>query len=394
MAKVYLARVRDGRGKIEIALKRLSPDLQDHPDFVRMFTNEARIASRLVHDNILEVYEFGELDGSLFMAMELLHGVDLAQLAACMQEQGVRIPTDLAVNVACKVLEALDYTHNYADERGRWMEIVHCDVSPHNIILTFDGRVKLVDFGVATTIEDHERISDDMIRGKFGYMAPEQLRGDRLDARADLFAFGEVFYELLLGQHPFYAESDEQVIENILAANVPHPTAIDQSFSADLADVFMRCLRRDPSHRFDSAASAVDALSPWSLHGASSALRRFLAECFPERVHCMQEARRTGNDRLLLQALASADLASDQGAPPVSHDAPTERPRTAPRRAERVDVIPPQHNHQRVRPKTWSGTLRKVENFGSYDGVSRAHSVPGRKKMRSVLQGVFDDPED
>ena len=151
MAEIYLARMRTANGQErEVVLKRLMPELQSDQEFVQMFYDEANIASQLRHPNVVQIYELGELDGSLFISMELLRGVNLRDLLARLHGRNSDLPMPLAVRIACSALDALDYAHAFSDRTGRRLNVVHHDVSPQNVIVTYDGTVKLVDFGVAS----------------------------------------------------------------------------------------------------------------------------------------------------------------------------------------------------------------------------------------------------
>ena len=325
MAEIYLSRMASNAGiEREVVLKRLLPELQNDHEFVQMFHDEARIASQLSHPNVVQIYELGELDGSLFIAMELLRGVNLRDLLARLHDDQARIPTELAVRVACGALEALDYAHHFTDAKGRPLNVVHRDVSPQNIIVTYEGTVKLVDFGVAKAEGKLHQTRAGLVKGKFAYMSPEQINGTPVDGRSDLFALAEVFYELLLHRHPFYAETDMDVLRAILDKDPPHPSAMEQAFSPQLGAILLRAMRKKPGDRYTDAAAMQDALEHYLLEAGTPAttikLGRYVRELFDDRMALEQRARETSDDDLLIEAMTvgradQRSVSSMQGPP-------------------------------------------------------------------------------
>lgn len=310
MAEIYLARTRDEAGRSsEVVLKRLMPDLQSDREFVAMFHDEANIASKLAHPGIVRIFELGKLDGSLFISMELLRGVNLRDLLARLHHAGKKLPMPHALRIACDCLEALDYAHQFTDESGRPLNLVHRDVSPQNIMVTYDGRVKLVDFGVAKAEGRLHQTQAGLVKGKFAYMSPEQITGAPIDGRSDLFALAEVFYELLLRRHPFYAANDMDVLRAILDAEPPHPVTLDSSFPAELAAIFLKAMKKRPGDRFSSAGKMQDAIERFAgdhrLTVTSGELGRYVSDIFSDRIEMERRAREQGDDDLLIQALTA-----------------------------------------------------------------------------------------
>ncbi len=310
MAEIYLARSRDSSGRAqEVVLKRLMPDLQSDREFVDMFHDEANIASKLAHPGVVQIFELGKLDGSLFIAMELLRGVNLRDLLARLHHMGKTLPMSHALRIACDCLDALNYAHQFTDEAGRPLNVVHRDVSPQNIMVTYDGRVKLVDFGVAKAEGRLHQTQAGLVKGKFAYMSPEQITGAPIDGRSDLFALAEVFYELLLQRHPFYAANDMDVLRAILDADPPHPSSIDSRFPAELATIFMKAMKKRPGDRFASAAKMQDAIERFAsdhrMTVTTGELGRFASELFEDRIEMERRARERADDELLIEALTA-----------------------------------------------------------------------------------------
>gem|GEM_PF-2399456 len=308
MAEIYLAKMLTTAGvEREVVLKRLLPELQSDHEFVQMFHDEARIASQLHHPNVVQIFELGELDNSLFISMEHLRGVNLRDLLARLHHDNRQLPIELACRICCGALRGLGYGHEFTDENGRRQNIIHRDVSPQNIIVTYDGIVKMVDFGVAKAEGKLHQTRAGLVKGKFAYMSPEQVHGRGLDGRSDTFALAEVVYELLLHRHPFFAQSDMEVLNLILNSDPPHPSSLDQSFPPQLADILLKALRKDPERRFADASEFESAIEQFLIANRTPAtdvsLARFVRELFNDRMSLEQKAREIGDEDMLVKAM-------------------------------------------------------------------------------------------
>jgi serine/threonine-protein kinase len=258
MAELFLA--KDTRDDRLVVLKRILPCLAEEAEFVRMFLDEARIAASLHHANIVEVYELGRLDGSIFIAMEWVDGVDLRKLLAKEQERGGVVPPGVAAWLVARLCEGLHYAHFRTGPDGKPLGIIHRDVSPQNVMVSFNADVKLVDFGIAKATAWMRRSKPGVIKGKFLYLAPEQLGQDKIDHRSDLFAIGTVLYELTTGKSPFYRSSTEAVIYAIKMENPPAPHTVRPGYPMSLSRVVMKCLERDRDRRYQTADEIRAAL--------------------------------------------------------------------------------------------------------------------------------------
>lgn len=265
MAEVYLARSWGHGGFAKtVALKRMLPELACEPGFVEMFMQEAAVAARLSHPHIVQIFDFAEEAGELYLAMEFVHGVTLRALQrdalARPANAGLRIPALLAAHLARCVARALAYAWQVPDERGEPSHLIHRDVSPHNILLSYEGDAKLADFGIAKPADRDTGAG--MLKGKLLYMAPEQLLGQPLDARGDLFALGIVLYEsaMNLRKPLFDAGTEDGVKRAIFERNIVPPERMDPAFPSSLSQVIMKALERDREKRFASAAELADAL--------------------------------------------------------------------------------------------------------------------------------------
>jgi eukaryotic-like serine/threonine-protein kinase len=253
MAEVFLASSIGAEGfSRKVAIKRVLPGYSENEAFARMFVAEARISSQLVHPNIVSVLDFDrDADGRLFLVMELVEGKDLDALLAT----GV-VPVPLVIFIIAEVLRGLDHAHDLpldSEVRG----IVHRDISPHNVLLSWTGAVKVSDFGIAKARYASEATASEMIKGKPAYMSPEQANGKPLDGRSDLFAVGIMLWEMLIGHRLFAAEDTRAMLAAVLFGQIPRPRSIRADVPKDLERVTMKLLERDPSTRYQTAADAL-----------------------------------------------------------------------------------------------------------------------------------------
>ncbi len=259
MAEVYRARSHGAMGFEKIlVIKRILDTLAKDDEFKELFKVEARIAALLSHVNIVQVFELGQEAESLYIAMEYVHGIDLARLVARARTVG-EFPVPLALFLCGEVLKALQFAHHYSDAEGRPLHIVHCDISPQNILVSFSGEVKITDFGISRAAI--QKGNQDVIRGKYAYMSPEQVEGKPLDGRSDIFSLGIVLYELLTGRRLFKAKSRDETLARVRRAEVPSPRAYRPEISEDLEAFLLRTLSRHREDRWVDAAEMTDALS-------------------------------------------------------------------------------------------------------------------------------------
>jgi hypothetical protein len=236
-----------------------------------MFIDEARISALLRHSNIVAVEDFGEAEGSLFLVMEWVHGVDAAALLRRVKAQGALLPIDVAAWVVAELLDGLAYAHGKTDDAGRWLQIVHRDVSPHNVMVSFQGDVKLSDFGIAKATSRLHATQGDQVKGKLQYMAPEQAMGTGLDHRADLFAVGVTLFELLTGRLPFVGATPMDGLGAMLAGQRETVRALRPEVSAPMEGVVDRLLAYGPEQRIANAQEAREALAWCADLGAGEA---------------------------------------------------------------------------------------------------------------------------
>ncbi|MFM2246945.1 MAG: hypothetical protein RL071_3019, partial [Pseudomonadota bacterium] len=277
MSEVELARRSvDASGYLRfLVIKRIHSRHTGDEGFVRMFQDEARINAELQHENIAQVYDFGREGDEWYLAMEYVPGVDLRQLQRALAQAGEGLPASVSLRVICDVLDALQYAHHRVDTYGRPMRIVHRDVNPRNVMVSVRGEVKLIDFGVAKADTRSEQTQGHAIKGKFAYMAPEQIEATRpVDGRADLYAIGLILHELLTGGHPFSGLSEVQVIHRVLSGRI---TPLPDTLPAALRTVHDHALAPDPDARFADAREMRVALEQAAVGVGGLASREQLA---------------------------------------------------------------------------------------------------------------------
>src|SRR6188508_746894 len=245
MGRLYIAERRGIQGFVKIvALKRIQPHLADSKQLREMFLNEARIAARLEHPNIVATYELGEVDGNYFISMEYLPGEDLSAIITGCQEG--RMPIDIAAAMTQQAAQGLHYAHEARDGHGRSIGLVHRDVNPRNIFVTYHGVVKLLDFGVVRGPPAQKSVPG-VFKGKYGYCAPEQLEGGRVDRRTDVFCLGIALWECLTGARLFDAGSDATTIDAVRSRKVEPPSSLRPEIPAALDAIVLRAVARDPA---------------------------------------------------------------------------------------------------------------------------------------------------
>jgi serine/threonine protein kinase/Tfp pilus assembly protein PilF len=264
MAELFLAKRRgvEGFEKI-VAIKRILPELSWNREFVSMFINEAKIAARLSHPNIVQIFDFGKIESYYFIAMEYVHGENLRELGKSAIARQIPISQQIAASIVARACAGLEHAHKKMDENGRPLRIIHRDVSPQNVLVSFEGEVKVVDFGIAKAVAENPEATRGVLKGKLSYLSPEQVNGLNLDARSDIFAMGLVLYELLMGKKLFDGNDPGEILDGIVhvdsnevAKAVPH---IDRR----VRDVLRRSLHVDPNQRFASAGEMQIALDQY-----------------------------------------------------------------------------------------------------------------------------------
>ncbi|MEM9863879.1 MAG: protein kinase [Myxococcota bacterium] len=305
MAEIYLARMSNSLGGHRLCvIKEIRAAFDDDPAFIELLSAEARLAAKLNHANIVQVFDLGRQAGRLYLAMEYVEGFDLNQLLRRLSQRRIALPAEFAFAIIIETLRGLDYAHRKRDDEGRPLQLVHRDVSPSNVLISFEGEVKLCDFGIAKAAEstsDDDAIAQTRVAGKAGYMAPEHARGEELDARADVFAAGILLWELCAGRR-MYSKKNGDVLAQAQRGDVPALPDRGIPGQGDLQAILDKALAPNPADRYATAAKFRDALEDFALRQRlrASALRfgSFLTEHFESEIVDVRRERERAVSRI------------------------------------------------------------------------------------------------
>ncbi|HEY0882226.1 MAG TPA: serine/threonine-protein kinase, partial [Archangium sp.] len=245
MGEVWLARQKGPVGFEKlVVVKTLLQHLREDQEFVNMFFDEARIAAVLNHPNIAQIYDLGEDKGEYFIAMEYVHGLSLRDVVVAALEKGNGMPIALKCRVIADAAAALDFAHATKTPSGQPLDLIHRDVSPQNILVGFNGAVKLIDFGVAKAANKLVRTATGIIKGKYAYMSPEQAYGKQLDGRSDVFGLGTVFWEILCTERLFKRDNETETLQAVVGAEIHPPSMLDRTVPKTLDPIVLKALTR------------------------------------------------------------------------------------------------------------------------------------------------------
>ncbi len=287
MAEIFLAKLKGEAGfEKEIVLKKILPQWSGDRDFIAMLVDEAKIAVRLNHSNIVQVYELAREGDMYYIALEYVHGIDLRRLLQRAQAQKTVLPFKAALFIAAEVLEGLAYAHASKDASGKSLNLVHRDVSPQNILLSFDGTVKLTDFGIAKAASRSQETITGVLKGKFAYMSPEQANQEALDGRSDLFSLAVVLYEMLTGERLFYRGADLDTLDRVRRCDIASAAEALKGLPGEIGDLLLKALAKRPEDRFGDARafreSMLRCVRELGKEFSREDLSRYLASLFPE----------------------------------------------------------------------------------------------------------------
>ena len=277
-----------------LAIKRILPHLSSDDEFIEMFIAEAKLIARLSHKNIAQVYDFGKTDQNYFIAMEYIRGKDLKAIQKRCEERNIKLPLSLAVFIAKEAAAALSYAHSQKDSAGKNLNIIHRDVSPQNILISYEGEVKVVDFGIAKATT-HAKTTTGLLKGKLAYMSPEQAWGKTIDQRSDIFSLGIVLYEMLTGQRLFKGDTEINTLERVREAKIEAlPSFINADVPPDLEAETLKALKKEVAERYqlasDMEAELGDTLFKLLSVDPSHILRRFMKDLFRAEIEEEQKA--------------------------------------------------------------------------------------------------------
>jgi serine/threonine protein kinase len=378
MAEVFLAKAYGAHGfEKTLAIKRILPELASDPEFAARFIAEAKVAVRLSHANVVQVFDFGRIGESLFIAMEFVDGLDLAAMLRKFKDERRQVPLPAAFHIAIEIIRALDFAHSH--------NVVHRDVSPSNILISRAGEVKIADFGIAIAASSHRGGGPGprKVMGKWRYMSPEQARGDSLDTRSDLFSAASVMFELFTGEKLFPGEEAEDIIKNIETMPIPRMSGMRPGLPSRLDEVLGLALARKPIDRPSRPAAILRSLIELSYESSIMATALDVAEALATVVPAKRMSGRGALDDVIRRQLADQSIAT--------------------RRTAITDGKPPPTETVEVEP-TSTGLFRKLDS----DGLSRLEEVdgapaatddqmpldppPGDDGQRAVLDGA--EPRD
>ncbi|WP_375741799.1 protein kinase [Corallococcus interemptor] len=317
-----------------VAIKRILPNIAEDEEFISMFIDEAKISVQLTHANIAQIYELGQIASSYFISMEYIPGKDMRAIFDRCRKKGEPAPVPLVAFCVAKMCEGLDYAHRKKDGMGRDLNIVHRDISPQNVLVSFEGEVKVIDFGIAKAAGKATKTQAGILKGKFGYMSPEQIRGLPLDRRSDVFAIGVCLYEMLTGERLFVGDSDFSVLEKVRKAEVPSPSTYNRRIPEALERIVLKSLAKDVDERYQYASELGDDLQRFLLTNDSifgrKDLMQYMKSTFAEEVEREKQRLAEYADIRAPDGMLAAIEAGFSGPSPVPTQSMTNIPAVAP----------------------------------------------------------------
>ncbi len=319
MAELFLSIQRSVAGFEKlIVIKRILPSMNEDRAFIDMFLHEARIAATLSHPNIVQIFDVGQVEGKYFIAMEHVHGEDLRSIVRQMRKKGVHeFPLEHAISIILGMCAGLAYAHEKRDIGGSALNIVHRDISPQNVVVTFSGDVKIVDFGIAKSdVRLYADTRSGRLKGKVPYMSPEQARGEVVDWRSDIFAVGVMLFELTTGKRLFKGSSEYETLKLICDRDYPLPSDIREGYPRELEEIVMRALAKDRVERYQSAREMQQALEEFvrreRIPVSTIALNQFMQSLFEDKLASQKEALQQGKQ--LADIIEARQSEADEGA--------------------------------------------------------------------------------
>ena len=374
MAEIFLARASAMHGFEKlVVIKRILPQHAESDDFIRMFLAEARLAATLHHPNIVQVYDIGEASGMYFFAMEYVQGQDMRKLVRAARRKQKPIPLEHILHIIMGVAGGLHHAHEKVGLDGRPVGIVHRDVSPSNVLVTYEGAVKIVDFGIAKAATAQVSTIAGTLKGKIPYMSPEQCRGETVDRRSDIFSIGTLLWELTTGKRLFAGDNEFAILNRVAKGDVPLPSSIRPEYPPELEAIVMRALQADPDNRYSSALDLQIDLEDFSrearLPVSSARMGRFMRDLFEEEIRKSQ-AEVQEETRVEPQAsLPGHTIVAPPGSPFEA--------------VESHDLTPSE-----VRQYGGDPTPGLVHEDYSGSGTDIAVAVPGRRGVAPLLVGA------
>jgi serine/threonine-protein kinase len=325
MAEVFRGEAESLAGfKKQVAIKRVLPHLAQNEKFIRMFLDEARLCARLNNANIVQVFDIGHVENTYFIVMEFVDGVNLKAIIEHMKKRNQPVPIGAAVFISMQVCSGLQYAHDLTDADGQPLGIVHRDMSPPNVLISKRGEIKIVDFGLAKAAMQVEKTDPGVVKGKFGYLAPETAMGQEAGPQADIFAVGIMLWEMLAGRRLFLGDSDYQTVKLVQQANIPSLRKINPDVPEHLEAIINKALARDRAHRYQTAEELAEDLAQFmSSHQIAVTnfdIAKIVREVIEEkRAQQKKEGKRDTSiiDKLIQEELLRFTSLDDDGGKPL-----------------------------------------------------------------------------
>jgi eukaryotic-like serine/threonine-protein kinase len=361
MAEVFRGVAESIHGfKKNVAIKRILPSLTKNKKFVAMFLDEAKLSLHLQHANIVQVFDIGIADEAYFLVMEYIDGCNLKAILERLKQKGRRIGVAQAIYLMIETCKALNYAHTLEDHDGHPLHIVHRDISPPNILLSKNGEIKVVDFGLAKANSQIESTDPGVVKGKFSYLSPEAASGLEVDARADIFAIGILLWEMFTGRRLFYGDTDYQTVELVRQARIPSIAALNPEIEPDLEQIVRKALARDPDQRYDQAADLSDALAQYLFSRRMKVTARDLATLVRDtqaelhRKRSLEPKQESLIDTLIMDEMDKLTSLLD----------------------EELKNSPPAHEAAPLDPESFIDTSNWASEMGVFDGANGSSSRP------------------
>ncbi len=288
MAELFRAKITSVEGFEKlVAIKKILPNLTQDSNLVDMFIDEAKLAAMLTHQNIVQIYDLGSMEGAYFIAMEYIHGKDLRVVSNKSKEKGLPLPLEYAIYITSRICSGLDYSHNLKDFQGNPLKLIHRDISPQNILVTYEGDVKIVDFGIAKAARKTADTREGLIKGKVAYMSPEQAAGKTIDHRSDIFSTGILLYEMITGVRMFEGD-DVKILDKVRKADFQKAETIVSDLPAEVTEILRRALAKAPSRRYKSCVAMLadleECLSSFTVRPRAEGLSHYMKALFAEEI--------------------------------------------------------------------------------------------------------------
>ncbi len=346
MAEIFRAKTFSHGGfENQLVVKRILAHMSENEQFVQMFLDEARVTALLQHANIVRVWEFGKIGTNYFLAMDCVEGKDGKLLLRKLFERRKMLPREFAVYIAAEAAKGLDYAHRKSTNAGQMMNIVHRDVSPSNLIVSYAGEVKVADFGIVQSSTVVETTARGTLKGKVEYMSPEQATGESLDRRSDIFSLGIVLWEMLTGRRAFKTDNEIKTLDKVRAVDVERASVVNPTVPARLSDIVSRCLEKNPDDRYQDArelhSDLLNFLYPATPDVIQQSLGHFMQELFNEEIAAEHARLEVGTRlaRLVHDSAPSVDLEEDWEEGPRTNSSPTVAPTAAPPKASKTPLL-------------------------------------------------------